>query len=849
MLRATLHGMRHRKLRLVLSGVAVVLGVMFVSGALILTDTLGRSFDQMFAGVYENTDVQVHGEPKVAVGEFEGEQVPATIPAGVADEIAAVPGVAGPPTGLVEADGARLIGSDGKVVTSFGPPRMGINWTGEDELIQLRTGTGPTAPDEIAIDAALASNAGVSVGDRVGVLTLEPKREFEVVGIFGFSDDRDSIGGVQFVAFTDPVAQELMLGERGVWTAFDVRAADGVSPERLRDDIAATLGDGYQVRTGAELADEAASELKEGLSFFNYILLGFAGIALFVGVFLILNTFSIMVAQRTRELALTRAIGASRRQVLGSVLVEAVVIGLVASVLGLAAGVGVGALLASLAAGFASLPVAGLAVPAGAVVTALTIGILVTLAAAVLPALRASRVAPVAAMQESATPDRPLTRLSVSGAATVAAGGAVLGLGLTGNAAGQELPAVLGGVLICFVGVALLTPLVARPVVSVLGRLFSWSVPGKLGRLNSGRNPRRTAITAAALMVGVALVTGVGVLLDSAKESIGGLAEDTMDAELIISGEQSGPRPPSFDAAVLDEAAVLPGVAGVAGLYGDLAEVDGERSFMTASNNLGTVRDVFGLTAEAGTVGTLATDELALDSRTAEERGLAVGDRVQVQLSRGDPRTYEVAGVYEWSPIFSGFVLPEEATADFGIPQPDMGFVQLTDGTPAEQVRPAVAALLADSPEVSVADQSAFIEEQTSQLDGVLTMIQVLLGLAILIAVLGIVNTLALSVLERTRELGLLRAVGLGRAATMRMVTVESVVISVFGALLGLVVGSGLGAAVVAALEEEGITQLALPWSDMGTYLLLAGVVGVVAAVLPAARAARTDVLTAIAYE
>ena len=849
MLRATFAGMLQRKLRLLLSGLAVVLGVMFVSGALILTDTLSRSFDQMFAGVYAETDVQVHGEPNVAVNEFEGEQVAAPFPASTIEIVEQVPGVASV-TGQVEADGARLIKPDGKAVTSFGPPQLGVNWTGEDGLIELREGRGPTAPDEIAIDAALARTAGVSVGDRVGVLTLQqPRQDFTIVGIYGFSEGRDTIGGAQFIAFTDEVAQELMLGETGVWTALDVQAADGVSPEQLRDDIAAALGEGYRVRTGEELATDSAKELRDGLAFFNYILLGFAGVALFVGIFLILNTFSIMVAQRTRELALVRAIGASRRQLIGSVLLEAVVVGLIASTLGLAAGIGVGAALAALVGGFVELPIAGLAVPVSAIVAAFAVGTLITLVAAVLPALRASRVPPVAAMQEAATPDRPLTRLTVAGALVLALGGTVLTLGLTGNAAGQELFAVLGGVLVCFIGVALLTPLVARPVVSVVGRLFSWSVPGKLGRLNSGRNPRRTAITAAALMVGVALVTGVGVLLDSAKQSIRGLAEDTLNAELVIAGSQTGPRPPTFDAAVLEQAAQLPGVARIAGSYLDMAEVDGETTYVGAANDLAAVRDIFGLRTTEGTLDTLGPSELVVDDETATERGLAVGDRVTVQFSRGEPQTYRLVGVYEATAINNGYIVPEAAVANFGIPQPVMGFVKLTDGTPTTEVEPALSALLADSPEVSVADRSAFIDEQTSQLDGVFLMIQALLGLAILIAVLGIINTLALSVLERTRELGLLRAVGLSRAATMRMVTVEAMVISVFGALLGVVVGAGLGAAASQALRDEGITQLALPWADMGLYLVLAALVGVIAAVLPAVRAARTNVLAAIAYE
>ena len=847
MLRATLKGMLSRKLRLLLSGLAVVLGVMFVSGALVLTDTLGRSFDQLFAGVYAHTDVQVHGEPRVAVSEFEGEVVPANLPADTVERVAAVPGVASA-RGLVEADGARLIGPDGKVVTSFGPPRLGINWTGEDKLVQLREGRGPAAPDEIAIDAALAETAGVSLGDRVGVLTLEPRQDFTVVGIFGFGE-RDSLGGVQFVAFTDEVAQRLMLGEPDVWTAVDVRAAEGVSPEQLRDDIAAVLGDGYQVRTGAELAEEQSASLKEGLRFFSYILLGFAGVALFVGVFLIINTFSIIVAQQTRELSLIRAVGASRRQVLGSVLFEATVIGLVASVLGLAAGYGVGALLAALAAGLSTVPLAGVSMPAAALIGGLAVGVLVTLVAALLPAVRASRIPPVAAMQHAATPDRPLTLLTVAGALTLAAGGTVLGLGLTGRAGGQELWAVLAGVLVCFIGVALLTPLIARPVVSLLGRPFSWSVPGKLGRLNSGRNPRRTAITAAALMVGVALVTGFGVVLASAKESMGELATETMDADLVISGDYAGPRPPTFDPAVLDRAAALPGVAQISAIAIDLAEVDGQRGYVTAVYDLAAARDMFHLEPTAGSLEPLAPGELVVDARTADEYGLTLGDTVQTQLSRGEPHTYRVVGLYEWTPLVSGFILPQEATADFGIPQPTLGFVTVTDGAATSQVRAQVAELLADSPEVAVTDQSAFIDQQTSQLDGVLTMIQILLGLAILIAVLGIINTLVLSMLERTRELGLLRTVGLSRTATIRMVTVEAVVISLFGALLGVTVGVGLGAAVVRALADEGIDRLALPWSDMAGYVVLAGLVGVIAALLPAVRAARTNVLGAIAHE
>ncbi|GIF15904.1 ABC transporter permease [Actinoplanes teichomyceticus] len=843
MLRATLKSLLARKLRLVLSGLAVVLGVMFVSGSFVVTDTLNRTFDSIFADAFAATDVSVSAKPKVAVSEMDGEEVAAPLPAATIDKIKTVSGVRSA-TGRVDADGARVIGSDGKVLTSMGPPRLGGNWTGADGLMELRSGRGPAADDEIAVNANTAKLAGLEIGDRVGVLTREPKREFTLVGIWGYTGGRDSIGGVQEVAFTTPVAQRLMLGSPGGYTSVVVDAADGVSPETLRDRLAAALGAEYQVKTGKQLAQESADSIQEGLSFFNRILLGFAGVALFVGIFLILNTFSIIVAQRTRELALLRAMGASRRQVIGSVLVEAVMIGLIAAVLGLAAGVGAGAGLASVFGSFADLELASVAVPAAAVVSALVVGLLVTVIAAVLPALRASRIAPIAAMQEVSIPDRPLTRLSVAGGAVLAAGAAALGVGLFADAGDATLWLILGGVLVSFVGIALLTPLISKPVIGALGRLFAWSLPGRLGRLNSGRNPRRTAITAAALMVGIALVTGVTVVMDSAKSSLQAEAARILKAQIMISGEQSGARPPTYDAAVIDRTAALPGVRAAAGLWNDLVTIDGEQRYVTATKDLATLAEAYGTTAAP-----LAAGRIAVDQPTADEHHWRTGQRVTVQSSRGDPHTYTIDRIFPDDALPGSVILPAAAIADFGITQPVLGFVRLDDGVAVSAVLPQVKQLLADSPEVSATDAATFVDQQAAQFDQIITMIQLLLGLAILIAVLGVVNTLALSVLERTRELGLLRAVGLGRAQTMRMITVEAVVISVFGALLGVAVGAGMGTAVARALADDGITEIVLPWARMGTYLGLAAVVGVVAAVVPAIRAARLNVLGAIAHD
>ncbi|MET7396192.1 FtsX-like permease family protein [Dactylosporangium sp. NPDC005572] len=849
MLSATIKSLLSRKLRLTLSALAVVLGVMFVSGAFVLTDTLGRSFDSLFKSVFEDTGVQVTAKPKVETGEFDGPEALSVIPAATLDKVKAVPGVASA-TGVAAADGARVVGANGKVVTTFGPPRIGQNWTGTSDLLQLREGRGPTADDEIAVNATTAKAAGIKVGDEVSVLTLQPgTKKFKLVGIFGYSGDRDSLGGALEVSFTTPVAQELMLGQKGVYSSIDVKAAPGVTNEQLRDDIKTALGDGFVAKTGKQLQAETVDGFKEGLGFFNNILIGFAGVALFVGTFLILNTFSIIVAQRTRELALMRALGGSRGQTLGSVLIEAVAIGLIASVLGLAAGIGVGVLLAWVFGNVSGVALAGVGVPATAVISAFVVGLLVTVVAAVLPALRASRIPPIAALQEVSTPDRPLTKLTVSGALVGAAGGTLLGIGLSGNGGDNTLWLILGGVLVSFIGVALLTPLLARPVVSLLGRLFSWSVPGKLGRLNSGRNPRRTAITAAALMVGLALITGVNVILNSAKSSLSQQADKQVTVDLIISGDGDNTGPARFDPKVMEEAAKLPGVASVASEYWEYGTVNGENRGVSASPDIAAYAGMFKLTAASGELRWTGPNQAVIDVDSAKDRNLKLGDTVDMQFTRGDVHKVTIVGVYNKSDVAGGMLVSGDVVQDFRTPQPSWGYVRAAAGASVADIQREVDRLLADNPEVSVANRAEFVAAQSAQFDQLLTMIQVLLALAILIAVLGIVNTLALSVLERTRELGLLRAIGMRRAQTMRMVTVEAVVISVFGALLGLGVGTGLGAAVVRALRDEGFSRLAFPWTQMATYLVLAALVGVIAAVLPSIRAARVNVLQAIAHD
>jgi putative ABC transport system permease protein len=523
-----------------------------------------------------------------------------------------------------------------------------------------------------------------------------------------------------------------------------------------------------------------------------------------------------------------------------------VVIGLLASIIGLALGFGVGAALAALFTAFAgggglSL---SLGLPAAAVISAFAVGIGITVIAALIPAIRAARIPPVAALREVAAADRPLTRLTITGGAVFVVGAVLLTLGLTGTG-GNTLLFILGGVLLTFVGTALLTPLFARPVAGLIGRLFAWSVPGQLGRLNAGRNPRRTAITAAALMVGIALITGINTVITSAKASITQVANSQAHVDLLISGDQGA----TFDPAVLNQAAQVHGVQGVSGLYEDAATVNGELTFVGAFSNMAVVPSMFTLSPSAGSISTVDNGQVVVDQPTATDKHLHVGSPVTVQLARGNPVQLTVSGIYNKSDLLSGFIVPVSLVNNFHIPSPTLAFIQVKPGASVDSVKASVNQLVADNPEVSVGDRAQYLNQQTSQVNTVLVMIQILLALAILIAVLGVINTLALSVIERTREIGLLRAVGLRRAQTMRMITVEAVVISVFGAVLGLAVGLGLGAAVVRALHDQGISQFAVPWGQLITYLILAAIVGVVAAVLPAIRAARVNVLQAIAYE
>jgi putative ABC transport system permease protein len=858
MLRASLKGLFSRKLRLTLAIVAIVLGVSFLSGAFVLTDSLGARFEQLFSSINQNVDVQV-----ALTEDALDEDEPPRLTQQQLDEMEAVPGVAAASGDVSHLGVVPFDTEDGKPVTTSGAPQLGVGVTGGDselQLLEVADGEWPTQPGQVALSRYTAEQAHAEVGDRLKVYLPEVNqaREFTVSGIAVYTGDRDSLAGETLVAFTRDEAQQIFYGQTGLYSGASFAAEDGVSQQELRDRIAPLAPAGFDTKTGEQANEDQANQIQEGLSQLSTYFFGpFAIIALVVGVFLIFNTFNIVIAQRTQELALFRAMGASWGQVTGSVLVEALLVGFVGATLGLlggiALGVGGSALLTSLVG--AQLPGAGIQVGVTPIVLAYVVGVLVTIIAAFVPAVRASAVPPLAAMRDVARPDKPLRTLSIIGASLAVPGAILVGAALTGLG-GFTLPGLLIGVGLVFLGVTLLSPLFTRPLAGLIGRAVSWGVSGKLGVRNALRNPRRTAVTSAALMIGVTLVSAASVIGNSFSATINRTVDATLGAELIIQTEFQGvPGETGFSEAAAQEVREVPGVDQMVPLYVSLdTRVDGQAGPFGgtyAVDDFAVARDMFAMETIDGDLRTLGPGELVADENTVEARDWQVGDTVRVRTDKGGEQQYRLVGVYNATPIWTDtMILPKSAVANFAGPLAFQGYVSLDDGAAPAAVTERIEQVMADFPLVTVGDRSSLVDQFTGFIDIALAIISVLLGVAILIALLGILNTLLLSIYERTRELGMLRAVGLSRRGVTRMVGTESVVLAVFGCVLGIILGVGLGAAISAALiDRDFLTTIAIPWGRLVVFVAIAVVAGVLAALWPARRAARLNVLRAIAYE
>ncbi|WP_434582185.1 ABC transporter permease [Carbonactinospora thermoautotrophica] len=844
MLTFSLRSLLAHKLRLALTVAAVTLGVAFVSGSFVLSDTMGKAFDQLFGGLAKGTDVIVRAHSTDPDAQARGQTRP--LDQSVVDTVRRVPGVAaaeGSVTGY-----ALILDKAGKPIQPGGAPTLGGSMRADRSLASeftFRAGRAPAAPTEVALDAGTAKKTGYRVGDRVKVVFEHGTDEFTVVGIVGFGDT-DNLVGATMASFETRTAQKL-LGKTGKVDQVDVRAADGVSAVQLRDRIARALPAGAEAVTSEQVVGESSRSIRDGLGMFTKVLLAFAGVSLLVGSFVIWNTFSVLVAQRRREVALLRAVGATRRQVLGGLITEAGIIGLVSAGLGLAAGIGLAAGLRTMldAVGM-EVPTTSPVIAARTVIVALLIGVVVTVVAAVVPALAATRVAPVGALR-AATPaasGRIGTARRLLGAGLLTAGTA--GLGAAAVVKNQGGLTALSA-LVAFTGLVTAGPLLARAIAWAAdrGRPGGWRMAAR----NIGRAPQRAAATALALTIGLAVVCAVSVTAASTKASVAEAVNGGNRSDLIL-------RP----AAAMGTGGISPAVADILRGRDDLAAVMEVRfshakvngtSTNVAGVETGTLDRVMNLGLASGSLAGFRDGTLLLSTKQAQALGAKVGDTVTLTFPETGAKTFTVAATFERdSLVGAGYVLTLRDYASNVTSRLDAAIlVKYAAGADQAATKADVTKALAAYPNVKVEDQAEFVKDQQAHVDQMLGLVTALLLLAVIVAVLGIINTLVLSVVERTRELGLLRAVGATRRQVRAMVRRESVLMALLGALAGVTLGTGAGVALARSLADQGISSLSVPVSALLGYVVVAALVGVLAAVGPARRASRVDVLKAITVD
>ena len=846
MFRIGLKDLWSRKRRLLATCSAVLLGVAFLAGTLVLGDTMRASFDNLFTTVNERTDAVVRGSATVG-SENVAQRRP--IAASVIDEVSAVDGVAA--VAPVIEGTAQLSAADGSAIGGNGPPTMGTNWVADEALNSwtIAEGRAPAASGEVVIDMQSADTGNLEVGDRTVVRTPAPI-DVTIVGIATFGD-ADSMGPVSSTMFTYDDARQYFMGGQPLISEVRVQAESGVSQTELVDRLTPALPAGVEAITGAELTDEMNKSIQDDfLGFFEVFLLVFAGIALLVATFSIYNTFSIIVAQRTRESALLRAIGATRGQVLRSTAVEAAVVGVIASIIGF----GVGVLIAM---GLrAMMDAVGAAVPGDLVIgtralaVSVIVGVLVTLVASIAPAIRSARVAPIEALRDAAQ-DR-----TASSVVRAAFGSVLLvsGIGLVlVSAIFQSEGALVRtglGALGTFVGLIVIGPVIARPLSGMIGSPIRAmkGMTGRLARRNSMRNPRRTAATSTALMIGVGIVVLFTVMGSSIKTAVTDVINEQFTGDLVVTSSGFGGA--GLAPELADQLNALPEVEAAAGVGMGAVFIDGDGRNVTVVDPARIV-DVYHVEVVDGSLDNLAANELAVSQAELESSGWTFGQALEVEFIDGTSETFTVGAVYEaedFDPT-GAITISREAYAPH-TPQftNNTVILALAPGVSETEGAVAVDAVASQYGAADAQTRQEFVASASGEVDVMLTIVYVLLFLAIVIALMGIANTLSLSIHERTRELGLLRAVGQTRSQLRSMVRWESVIVSIFGTSLGMALGVFLGWGLVRAVgAEEGLEGFSVPVGQLVIILVIGGLAGVVAGLRPARRAAKLDVLSAIA--
>ncbi|MFD0227871.1 ABC transporter permease [Streptomyces hirsutus] len=842
MFRTALRNVFAHKARLLMTVLAVMLGVAFVSGTLVFTNTISDALQKSSAKGFDHVDVAVTAQWKEAEGDKVGE--PHELTSAMVEDSARVPGAAraiGVVTGFT-----AMADRDGRLIGDGFQSQGGNYWGTDDPRYPLTEGHAPKGADEILIDAETAERTGYRVGDTVRMSVDGPVLEPVVTGVFTTDDGNVAAGGS--LALFDTATAQKLFGKEGTFDEIAVKAKDGVSEAALQAELDKALPAGaVETTTGTQLADDQASMIASSMSGLKQGLLVFAGIALFVGTFIIANTFTMLVAQRTRELALMRAVGASRRQVTRSVLFEAFVVGAVAAVVGLLTGIGIGAGLRALMGTLeATVPAGPLVVTPGTVAAAFAVGVLITMLAAWLPGRRAAKIPPVAAMSSvhAQATTKSLVLRNTLGALFSGAGIAVVLAATTMSGSDGQAPMGIGAVLL-IIGVFILTPLLSRPLIAAAApvlRVFGMS--GKLARQNAVRNPRRTAATASALMIGLTLITGMTVVAGSLQNAIDKMATSSIEADYVVSMANGNWLSPDV-ARTLERS---DDVTASSPLRNAPVRIDEQTEFLTGvdGSSIGELTD---FPVRDGAFEVSGT-RIVVDHRTAEDYGWKAGSDFTLTYEDGKKQELTVAGVYEGNEMFRGIML-DTATLAPHQPDPiDMQVMVKTSGGASDAAKDRLVEALGTNPAIKVQDKKDISNELASMFTLVLNMVYGLLAMAVLVAVLGVVNTLAMSVFERSQEIGMLRAIGLDRGGIKRMVRLESLVISLFGGVLGIGLGVFFGWAAGELVGSRMATyELILPWGRMAVFLLLAGVVGVLAALWPARRAARLNMLQAIKAE